>query len=83
VEVVKFNSTGIINSLLKLNFFRTSRHGQPFLISPLSFALVLLSIAWARCLGEMLTVKRASSHLTQSLLIGRKAINISSLEKST
>jgi hypothetical protein len=29
--------------------------------SPFSFALVLLSIEWARCLGEMKTVKRASS----------------------
>jgi hypothetical protein len=29
--------------------------------SPLPFALVLLSIEWARCLGEMITVRRASS----------------------
>jgi hypothetical protein len=29
--------------------------------SPLPFALVLLSIEWARCLGEMIMARRASS----------------------
>jgi len=30
-------------------------------MSPLPFALVLLSIEWARCLGEMIMVRRNST----------------------
>jgi len=31
------------------------------ILSPLPFALVLLSIEWARCLGEMIMVRMNSS----------------------
>jgi hypothetical protein len=41
-------------------------------MSPLPFALVLLSIVWARCLGEMITVRRASlQHALSPQSIGK------------
>jgi len=44
--------------------------------SPLPFALVLLSIEWARCLGEMIMVRRASSwQVCQALLLQPYSFN--------
>jgi hypothetical protein len=42
------------------------------MLSPLPFALVLLSIEWARSLGEMIMVRRASSQVISAATLGKK-----------
>jgi hypothetical protein len=54
---------------LKFKIFFLDYSHALALKSPFSFALVLLSIEWARCLGEMKTARRASSWRNHALLL--------------
>jgi hypothetical protein len=51
---------------------------RPCALSPLPFALVLLSIAWTGCLGEMIMVRRDSSSPLFSANLGHATPNVMS-----